>query len=186
MNTQTIKENLKRAEELVKDIEDLELRKIAFGKILDSIISDENHREETDKIKGTSQTDQSDASDPFSRVASNLGKPLDDVREIFIIEGEEIHLKVKPTPVSSADRQRMLAHFMLFAYKVAFKKDSLPATILVDEAKEWDIWDANFGRNVSASLLIQTKGKSKGTTYSLTPGATEKAKLEILSILQPQ
>lgn len=165
------KKALAEAQEAVKDVTDTELRKIGFKVVLKQILEGD-----VGKVPPhTSSVKPAVAHAATTTHPNKTGLGQDELNALFEKkDGETISLKVKPTSAALPEQQQLLAHAIIVGYKALFDKDSVPSLAMVAAAREWNLMDKNFARNIQSPGYIQAKGIKKGVTYSLKPGAIDK------------
>lgn len=165
------KQALREAEEAVKDVADVELRKIGFEVILKQLLKIEEgaapQRMQTTKA-------QTPKKPTVATHTNTTGLTSDDLDTLFEVKDDAITLRVRPTGANVAEQQQLLAHAVLLGYKALLGQDTVGAVKLAAVAKEWNLLDTNFGRTIQAPGFIQAKGKRRGVTYSFRPGAIAK------------
>ncbi|MFZ2886616.1 MAG: hypothetical protein WA021_02225 [Minisyncoccia bacterium] len=166
------KQALREAEEAVKDIADVELRKVGFEVILKQLLHTEEavpQRAQTTKVP----TRQAPA---ISTYTNTTGLNSDELDTLFEKKEDTVALKVRPTGATIKEQQQLLAHAVLIGHKSLLGQDAVGAMKLAAVAKEWNLLDKNFGETIQTPGLIQAKGKKRGVIYSFRPGAIAKLK----------
>lgn len=172
---QIYKKAVSEALEAVKDVEDADLKKSAFEIVLRQLLN-----AAPDHTRGGPGTDmippESVVAKPNSNHTNKTGLTKEEIDTLFETKGEIVVLKVKPTGESLLEQQQALAHAILIGYHALFGKDSVTSVMMGTAARDWNLLDTNFSRTIQIPGYIQAKGKRKGVTYSLKPGAIAKLK----------
>ncbi len=194
MDSQEIKKQITLAIETVSEVQDKELKAIAFGVVLKHLLAtplldkSKLHTPKERPIKNDGVAGASSIS-KTSQVLSSLPITQEQLLEVYEIDGENLKLRVKVNDEKNSDQQRKLAQVMLFGYKVLLDKKDVKGPTLLATAKEWDIPTDHFVKNVKGNkknpnkyVDIRNTGKGKDSLFSLRPGALNKLVDEVKAL----
>lgn len=194
MDLQEIKKQITLAFEAVGEVQDKELKAVAFGVVLERLLTkalpeqrklnaSKEASVKNDVTTGASSTAKS------SPVLSSLPVTQEQLLEIYEIDGEDLKLRVKVNDVKNSEQQRKLAQTVLFGYKVLLDKKDVKGSKLLATAKEWDIPTDHFVKNIKGNknspnkyVDIRNTGKGKDPLFSLRPGALNKLAEEVIAL----
>ncbi len=194
MDSQDIKKQITLALEAVDEVQDKELKAVAFGAVLERLLTKtlpEQSQPHTSKEASTKTDTTTDTSSTAksSTVLSSLPVTQEQLLEIYEIDGEDLKLRVKVNDVKNSEQQRKLAQAMLFGYKVLLDKKDVKGSKLLATAKEWDIPTDHFVKNIKGNkknpnkyVDIRNTGKGKDPLFSLRPGALNKLAEEVIAL----
>lgn len=179
-------ELVRKAEESVAAVKDPELRKIAFDRILATLLAGDVEVHGEKAVAAAPNSKEVDNSSSASqKLAKFLEKDEERVLEYFDLRNKEsVNLKLRPERKQLGKSQRAYAHAVLLAAKVGFGVDYIGSLDLTARARRWDLWDKNFSQNLGVSEFIQSEGTGRGLKYSLKPGATYKIKKEVADLIE--
>lgn len=121
----------------------------------------------------------------LTRIVSQLGISKEQADQLYEFKDDLIHLGIKPIGVKLSDKQRNLAHALLVGYRLGLDRKEVSISELSKVAEEWNILDKNFGRSINdKNVQMKGVGRGKRPTISLAPGAIERLKDEIISMLE--
>lgn len=171
------KKAITEATEAVRDMEDLDLKKSAFEILLRDLLQGMSEQKPTEKKGVTFPVGiTSTTKDGYK---NNTVLTQEEIDSLFEVKKENLLLKIKPTGKSDTEKQQKLAHAILVGYKAIFGKDSVPVSVILTAARDWNLSVLHFGKNIQLAGYVQGKGVKKGAIYSLKPGAVEKLKESI-------
>lgn len=194
MDSQDIKKQITLALEAVGQVQDKELKAVAFGVVLERLLTNtlpEQSKPHTSKEVSAKKDTATSASSTTksSPVLNSLPVTQEQLLEIYEIDGEDLKLRVKVNDVKNSEQQRKLAQAMLFGYKVLLDKKDVKGSKLLATAKEWDIPTDHFVKNVKGNkknpnkyVDIRNTGKGKDPLFSLRPGALNKLAEEVIAL----
>jgi hypothetical protein len=120
------------------------------------------------------------------RLAVQLGISSEQIAELYEFRDDKIYMHVKPLGHSVADKQRLLAHALLVAYKFGRGLNNVRLSALHAAADEWGLKGGHFSRDIQ-DKYVQLKGGGKGSDplVSLAPGAIDHIKEGIRALVLP-
>lgn len=175
------KKAITEATEAVRDMEDSDLKKSAFEILLRDALQGMSEHKPTGQKEITSPVEIISKKDDHK---NNTGLTQEELDSLFEVKKENLLLKIKPIGKSDAEKQQKLAHVILVGYKAIFGKDSVPVSVMLTAARDWNLSVLHFGKNIQLAGYVQGKGVKKGAIYSLRPGAVEKLKESIQKMAQ--
>ncbi len=194
MESKEIKKKISLALEAVQEIQDKELKAVAFGAVLKQLLitelPDQSKTHTPNKVLAENDTGPTLSSDAkTSPVLSSLPITQAQLSEIYEVNGDELKLRVKVNDAKNSEQQRKLAQVMLFGYKVLLDEKDVKGSKLLTTAKEWDIPTDHFVKNVKGNkknpnkyVDIRNTGKGKDPIFSLRPGALNKLVEEVKAL----
>lgn len=194
MDSEEIKNKISLALEAVEEIQDKELKAVAFGVVLKQMLmtslqgQDKVHTQK-EVVAKNDESSNSSSNVKTSPVLSSLPITQEQLSEIYEVNGEELKLRVKVNDVKNSEQQRKLAQAMLFGYKVLLDEKDVKGSKLLLTAKEWDIPTDHFVKNIKGNkknpnkyVDIRNTGKGKDPIFSLRPGALNKLVDEVKAL----
>lgn len=196
MDSKEIKKKISLAFEAVEEVQDKELKSIAFGVVLKRLLTtslpdqSKNHAPTDVATKNEVGTGSPSASTvKISPVLGSLPITQEQLSEIYEVNGEEIKLLVRVNDVKNSEQQRKLVQAMLFGYKVLLGQKDVKGSTLLATAKEWDIPTDHFVKSIKGNKTnpnkyvdIRNTGKGKDPIFSLRPGALNKLVDEVKAL----
>ena len=158
---------IESARELVRDIEEGEIRITAFGIVLQHLLGEASDINLPEDRPHTSEDQKRNA------VKGELTP--EELSALFETDENSIlKLKVRPTGDTIDSQQQTLAHAVLMGYHKLLGKNEVKATVMGEVARYWNLSDKNFSKSAKTSSFVQARGKGKGLVYSFRPGAVAK------------
>lgn len=190
MDSKEIKNKISLALEAVEEMQDKDLKPVAFGVVLKQLFAlplpgqnrfvpeKETHLKST--VIGTLPIKN-------SSILNSLPITQDELSSIYRIDGEELKLLVQIKESKNSEQQRKLAHAMLFGYKAMLDIKEVSGSKILLVAKEWDIPTDHFVKNVKSSKYLQIRnvGTGKDPIFSLKPGALNQLVEEVKVLASP-
>lgn len=194
MESKEIKKNISLALEAVEEMQDKELKAVAFGVVLEQMLitSLPGQNKVHTPSEAPPRNDAAPSLSPTVRMSpalSSLPITQEQLSEIYEVNGDELRLRVKVNDVKNSEQQRKLAQAMLFGYKVLLDEKDVKGSKLLMTAKEWDIPTDHFVKNIKGNkknpnkyVDIRNTGKGKDPIFSLRPGALNKLVDEVKAL----
>lgn len=182
MDTAQLKQKITLAFEATEEIQDPNIKGIAFRVILESLLASSPVPEQKQPpfkqktVPGMSAADMATGALFLSPETSS---------EVYGVEGENLFLKIKIEGDTIPEKQKRLTHILLFGYRSLLNVREVPASKLLKVAKDWDIPTTQFARNVKLSEYVQVRnsGKGKNLLLSLKLGSLEGVAEEVKQLL---
>lgn len=194
MESKEIKNKISLALEAVGEIQEKELKAVAFGVVLkqmliESLPDQSKAHPQKEVVARNSESSDLSSNVKVSPVLSSLPITQEQLSEIYEVNGDELKLRVKVNDVKNSEQQRKLAQAMLFGYKVLLDEKDVKGSKLLLTAKEWDIPTDHFVKNIKGNkknpnkyVDIRNTGKGKDPIFSLRPGALNKLVDEVKAL----
>lgn len=169
MDLEQIKEKIKIAQEVVKDL-DGEYKIETFKIVLEKLLS---FNQEQTKLQDGATLEVQGQPEDFSTTLSNLAKKcnisIQELRNVLDYENNEFILLKKIEGTSIAQKMVVACQIIVTAWMKGKNIEWIKGSLLGKLIEKNSLGDSsNLSTNLKNSELFRKKGQLKGTVYSLT------------------
>lgn len=169
MDPEQIKEKIKIAQEIVKDLDD-EYKIETFKIVLEKLLS--LNQQQTKPQEGTTlevQGQPEDSSNPLSNLAKKCDINLQELKNVLDYENNEFILLKKIEGTSDVQKKIVACQIIVTAWMKGKNIEWVKGSLLSELVEKNSLGDfSGLSRNLKNSGFFRKKGQFRGTEYSLT------------------
>jgi len=168
MEPEKIKEKIKIAKEIVKDLED-EYKIEAFKIVLKKLLSLNHEQTKPQDILSDDQGQPDDASNPLLNLAKKCNISLQELKNVLDYENNEFILLKKIEGDSDAQKKVGGCQIIVTAWMKGKNIEWVKGSSLSELVEKNSLGDlSGLAENLTKSGFFRKKGQLRGTEYSLT------------------
>ena len=181
-----VKQTIKQAEEIVKDVPE-GLKAVAFELAYKSLISKylsggDPAGKQYSLLGGGTETGlekmkPEDGNEFYTIIANKTATDKMYIESIYSLDKDnKIQVNTASLNGTTAEKQRQLAYLYLFAKRVAFEEEWVSALEFAQQTSRYGINDGHVSANLGHDTgMILQRGSNRGKKYGLTPNGVVKA-----------
>jgi len=172
-----IQEAIKKAREVIDqlEIDDIELKKIAFSKAIDYFLVPKEYKKEPKKTEIFEE--EKPKKNFWNQLSNKSDIEIERLKDIYTIKDGQIYLIIRELRGEvKAEQQRSLALLILYGYQEGLSKNWVSSSLLAEAAERLDLYDkSKFAKTVGRHLWFRTRGETRGREYKLSTQGLKEA-----------